>query len=187
MIKVEICNAELSPYDNYNDPDTTKRHVRKPVDADAILSTYADDPLFLVVEVDGIIAGSRQLTAKSTEFFSLKELLDMSSAKQPSRALRLIGFAPAQAPDASEVNEFRVSLRSGSKDGPTRGSVVFVLQNESEFDAVYGDRVKARPARPDAPHFTNDATSNNTGVACWNCGVTLAPGSRHCDSCNRDQ
>jgi hypothetical protein len=186
MIRVDICDASQQPYDSYNDPDTTKRHVRKAGNLGAFLSLYSNDPLLLVVEVDGVNSTTKEIDRKAPALYPLQELLASARRHSSSFASRLIGFTASSRTELSEITEFRVILKDPS-NGSLRGTIMFKLQEEAEFDSVYGDRVKARPARPDAPQFTTDATSIEDGVSCWHCRALLAAGSTHCTVCDHDQ
>jgi hypothetical protein len=186
MIRIDICDKSQQPYDSYNDPDTTKRHVRKAGNLGAFLSIYSDAPLLLILQVDGIDSKTRQIEGKQTATYPLQELFAGAQKQSTWFASRLIGLTSSPRYELSEVTEFRVILQEPSS-GNLRGTVLFKLQDEAEFDSVYGDRVKARPSRPDAPQFTTDATSMEDGVPCWHCREILAAGSTHCYACDHDQ
>lgn len=186
MIKIDVCNQDQQIYDNYQDPDTSRRHVRKADCEDAQLTVYTDKELTLVIEVDGVETATRDLSAKVTKHFDLAELLT-SSQPQSSSLSRLIGLGGSARVNVKDVREFKAVLRETNAQGRICGSIIFALQNESEFDAVYSNRVEARRSRPDAPLYTNDATSAESGFPCWHCSHILSVGTTHCPKCDSEQ
>jgi len=187
MIRVDICDASQQPYATYNDPDTTKRHVRKEGNLGAFLSLYSDEPLLFSVEVDGVILNTKQIEGKQTAMLPLQSLLAAPQRQSSSFTTRLMNLTSSPRTQLSEVSEFRAIFKDPNS-GNLRGTVMFKLQEEAEFDSVYGDRVKARPARPDAPQFTTDATSiAEDGIRCFHCQAILAAGATNCNVCFHDQ